>query len=553
MPTLNLLPAIDEILKAIRRKQSLDDVLHLIIKKACELAQATHGSLALVDSEAGRLTIANVFGSDWTMKKKLCQLEIGQGLTGKVASSGLPILCRDTSKDPDYFALFSYVRSELVVPVVVKDRVWGVINIDGATPNAFDDTTLALLVVFAELASAAITLQLEIADQDRLYRKLVQSEKLASLGEALAGIAHEINNPLTSILGYSSLLCHAPGLSERDQHAAGVISAEAQRAAGLIRGLLDFSRKETGARELVDAHTLVQKAANLKRYQLRQNNVKLLVSRPDEPCPVYVCSQQLTQVLHNLLTNAEQAMPKDRANGLIRIAIERQRGVVRIHVSDNGGGIPAAARERIFDPFFTTKPPGEGTGLGLSICHTIMASHEGSIQVTDTSASGTTFTLELPPADVGSVIRPESTPPFRLADSAAEAGAPAGRVLIVDDEAHIAEAFSAFLTQKQIDVRCASGAHAALTLLEHEKFDLILSDVRMPGMDGLEFHETASRKHPRYKQRFIFMSGYLMHARVKTHLQSTGLPCLEKPFSFDELLRTITRHLATVNSLAKAS
>ncbi len=553
MPPLRLLPAIDEILKAIRRKQSLDDVLHLILGKACQLAQAAHGSFALVDHEARRLTLSNVFGSDWTTKKRLCQLEIGQGLTGKAAATGEPILCRDTHNDPNYFELFSYVRSELVVPVMVKDRVWGVINIDGPVPDAFDDSTLELLVVFAELASSAITFQLEVADQDRLYRKLVQSEKLASLGEALAGIAHEINNPLTSILGFSALLGQAPGLAPSEQRAANVIAAEAQRAAGLIRGLLDFSRKETGARELVDAHTLVQKAANLKRYQLRQSNVKLQVSRPEETCPVYVCSQQITQVLHNLITNAEQAMPKGRTNGQVRITLESNPATVRILVADNGAGIPEAVREKVFDPFFTTKAPGEGTGLGLSICHTIMAAHEGTIQLTDTSAGGTTFALELPRADPAALSRPESAPPFRRPEPGAAPAEAAARVLIVDDEAHIAEALSAFLAQQRYEVRTAPNAITALELLDREAFDLVLSDVRMPGMDGLEFHEAAGRRHRRYKQRFIFMSGYLMHARVKAHLAATGLPCIEKPFSFDELRRTIARHLEVVGPLARAS
>ena len=319
----------------------------------------------------------------------------------------------------------------------------------------------------------------------------------------------------------------------------------------MIRGLLDFSRKETGARELVDAHTLVQKAASLKRYQLRQSNVKLQVSRPDEACPVHVCAQQVTQVLHNVITNAEQAMPKGRTNGLIRITFERTPSVVRIFISDNGAGVPAAARERIFDPFFTTKAPGEGTGLGLSICHTIMAAHEGAIQLAESSPHGTTFLLELPPAQPVAAIRPESAPPFHLGGAVPGDGL-TGRILIVDDEPHIAEALSAFLTQQRFEVVSAPTATAALELLATEKFDIILSDVRMPGMDGLEFHEAAGRRHARYKQRFIFMSGYLMHERVKAHLAATGLPCLEKPFSFDELGRTITRHLATLESMVQA-
>lgn len=542
MIDLQLLPAIEEVLRAIRRKQSIDDVLHLILEKACHLAHADHGSFALVDHESRQLSISNVYGSDWTPEKRLCQLKIGQGLTGKVAARGRPLLCHDTHDDPEYYALFSYVRSELVVPVMVKDRVWGVINIDHATPEAFDINTLKLLTVFAELASSAINLQLEIADQERLYRKLVQSEKLASLGEALAGIAHEINNPLTSILGFSSLLSSAPGLSERDQRAAEVIASESQRAAGLIRGLLDFSRKNTGVRELTDAMTLVQKAVSLRRYQLDQDKVTLHINTPDTPCPVRVCSQQITQVLHNLITNAVQSLPDERTDGRLDIDIENHAGRVFIRVRDNGTGIPESARERIFDPFFTTKDPGQGTGLGLSICHTIMSAHNGAIYLTDTSPAGSIFTLELPPPDTVPMLA-GSTPPFRPATTATQGI----RILIVDDEAYISEAFAAFLSQHDIEVSRATSALVALGMLEDNIYDLVLSDVRMPGMDGLEFYEAAIRQNPRYNRRFIFMSGYLLQERIRTHLATTDLPCLEKPFSFNELLRTITRHPAVAD------
>ena len=169
---------------------------------------------------------------------------------------------------------------------------------------------------------------------------------------------------------------------------------------------------------------------------------------------MHVCAQQITQVLHNLITNAEQAMPKGRTNGLIRITFERNPTVVRILVSDNGAGVPPAARERIFDPFFTTKAPGEGTGLGLSISHTIMAAHEGAIQLAESSPNGTTFITRAArrPRRPALLFRPESAPPVPAAPRGRpDAPPPGGRILIVDDEPHIAEALSAFLTQQHFD------------------------------------------------------------------------------------------------------
>lgn len=534
----SLLPAIHDVLEAIRHLKRIDEVVDLILAKACALAQASHGSFVLVDHEARRLTISNVFGADWTLAKKLCQLPFGQGLTGKVAETGRPLLCRDTVVDPDYYALFDYVRSELVVPVNVNDKVWGLINIDCATPYAFDDATLQLLTVFSELAASAITLRLKMNDQDRLYKKLLQSEKMASLGEAIAGIAHEINNPLSAILGHAQLLGMNQDMAS-DLKSIDVITSESHRAAGLIRSLLDFSRKETGKREWVDLQLLVNEVVGLKKLQLRMSNIKLLVSHGEKPCPVLVCPQRIKQVLINLITNAEQATPKDRLGSTIHLTVERQDHVVQITVSDNGGGITPDARKFIFDPFFTTKAPGEGTGLGLSISYAIMAVHGGSINLTSSTPAGTTFTLEFPVTEMPPVV----------AEAAPGASAPEspptleGSILLVDDEPHILEALAAYLSVLKIPVQCAPCGPMALKRLKTHTFDLVVTDIRMPDMDGIQFYEAACRTDPRYEKRFVFMSGYLMRESVRTFLSTSSAPCLEKPFTFDELRRTLVPFL----------
>ncbi len=548
MANLNFLPAINEILCRIRRKESIDQVVDLILAKACEIAHARHGSFALVDYQARRLSISNVFGSDWTLEKKLCQLELGRGLTGHVAVTGVARLCRDTLNDPDYYPLFDYVRSELVVPVMVNDRVWGVINIDEEQPDAFDSSVFEMLIVFGELAAAAITLRLEMSDQERLYRKLLQSEKLASLGEALAGIAHEINNPLTSVLCHTSLLASEPGVDEGRRRTAEIVASEAQRAANLVRSLLEFSRKETGVRQTVDAHQMVQAVVDLKRYQFRMAGVRLIFARTTDSCLIQVCPQQIKQVLLNLFTNAEQALVNMSGTGVVRVSVERVGPHVRIVVADNGPGVPEECRALIFDPFFTTKAPGEGTGLGLSISHTIIEAHGGSLQLAEPKlASGAAFEIELPAAAPVPALLVE--PPAEWPNStlpATGSGGHSGRVLIVDDEPHIIEALCAYLARKQFEVRTAGGASAALDLLNREQFDVVLTDVRMPGMTGLDLHAAATRRQPRYQRRFVFMSGYLLRADVKAHLAATGLPCIEKPFSFDELQRELARHLHTL-------
>ncbi len=543
----SLLPALRDVLEPIRQRKRVDEVVRLILEKACSLARATHGCFVLVDHETRRLTIAQVFGADWTAEKRLCHLAIGQGLTGRVAATGQPLLCVDTEKDPNYYPLFDHVRSELIVPVVVKDRVWGLINIDGLTPNAFDETTLQLLTVFAELAAFAITLRLEMSEQDRLYKKLLQSEKLASLGEALAGIAHEINNPLTAILSYASLLeMQAHDAAERD--ALGIIVSESKRAATLIKGVLEFSRKETGQRELTDMNALVREVVALRQFQSKSPQVKLVVHPGSSRCQVMACPQQLKQVLLNLVANAEHAISPSAPDGTVTLSVSDHGAHVQVTVRDNGRGIPAEARKFIFDPFFTTKGPGEGTGLGLSIAYSIMEAHGGSIRLTSSTPAGTVFTLRLPL--VASEIHP---PRISLASASNTTPAPLrGRVLLVDDEPHILEPIAAYLNSLTIDVCQAHCGQSALKLLQARPVDVVISDIRMPGMDGLQLYAAARQLDPNYEHRFVFISGYLLRESTNSFLATTGLPYLEKPFSFDELRRVLAPFLRTAKPFPSA-
>ncbi len=522
-----LLPAIRHVLQSIRQKKAVDEIVGGVLQTACSLAKASHGSFVLVDHETRRLRIAQVFGADWTSDKQQCQLSFGEGLTGHVAATGEALLCQDTQLDPRYYPLFDYVRSELIVPVVVEDKVWGVINIDGPEPHAFDEITLQLLQLFAELTAFAITLRMELDEQDRLHSMLLQSEKLASLGEALAGIAHEINNPLTAILGFAELL--EPELPRAPQvDAVRVIKAESQRAAGLIRDVLAFSRKETGQRQQVDVAEIVDHAVALQKFQLQVRNVDVLVDRRAQALPVLVCPQQITQVLLNLIKNAVQAFAPGQKDPTITLSCARDGALARITVADNGPGIPPNLQRCIFDPFFTTKAPGEGTGLGLAIAHSILEAHGGRIRLANSSADGTEFVLELPIAE-------QPAPEAPVPDSAASPVASlAGRVLVVDDEPHILEPVVAHLKSLQLEVQQAQSAPAALDVLGAHVFDAVITDIRMPGMDGLEFYDTARRLHPRYEKRFVFMSG-LLRENIRTFFAESEMACLEKPFSLYEL------------------
>jgi signal transduction histidine kinase/CheY-like chemotaxis protein len=532
--------AIREVLTAIRHRKQVEEILEMVLSYASDLAKAAHGSIVTIDYNSHKLIITSIRGQDWTLEKQMCQLTLGEGLTGHVALTGRPYLCSDTRFDPNYYQLFDNVRCELIVPIIVENKVWGLINLDGSQPDSFDESTLSTVALLAELAAFTIKLRIDLTEQERLQRHLIQSEKLASLGETIAGIAHEINNPLTSILTNAQLLALRRG-GPSDETSINAIVLEAKRTADLVKNLLAFSRKESKRREVIGVNELVKQAINLKRYQLRVNNIQLIA----EPCeishPVLVTAQQMQQVLLNLLNNAEQALSKIDRKGVIRVEAGRRGDRVYITVSDNGDGIPAHVMPFIFDPFFTTKNLGEGTGLGLSIAHTLIENHGGTISARS-EPGHTVFSIELPLARSPQMVsdaretQPLPTPPPRRSKRL-------GRVLVVDDEVAIVEAISEFLDLQNISADKANDGHEALKLLGKNRYDAIISDIRMPGMDGTQLYERAAALQPAYRERFLFMSGDLVRENTQAFVSSVPCACLSKPFPLQVLFQHLKPHL----------
>jgi len=532
--------AIREVLTAIRQRKRVEEILEMVLSYCSETGNAVHGSIVTIDHNSQKLIITSVRGADWTLEKQMCQLGLGEGLTGHVALTGKPYLCSDTRTDPNYYPLFENVLSELVVPIIVEDKVWGLINLNGSEPDAFDESTLSTIALLAELASFAIKLRIDLTEQERLQRHLIQSEKLASLGETIAGIAHEINNPLTSILTNAQLLAlHRGGAA--DDASLNAIVLEAKRTADLVKNLLAFSRKESKKREVIGVNELVKQAVNLKRYQLRVNNVQLIAEPCDVSYPVVVTVQQMQQVLLNLLNNAEQAIGKTDHSGVIRVEGGRRGDMVFITVADNGNGIPAHILPFIFDPFFTTKNLGEGTGLGLSIAHTLIESHGGTISATS-EPGNTVFTIELPVArSPGMVSETKETQP--LPKPIHSKGKRRGRVLVVDDEVSIVDAICEFLDLQNITTDKANDGQEALALLGRNRYDAIISDIRMPGIDGPQLYEKVVAMNPAYSSRFLFMSGDLVRDSTQSFVSSLNCPCLAKPFPLQLLFQHLEPHL----------
>jgi two-component system NtrC family sensor kinase len=534
------------ILNAVKDRRLPSEVVGLVLEQSCLLANVVHGSFILIDHQNQSLIITSTYGPDWTPEKKECRLRIGQGVTGTVAATGYPYLCDNVASDASYVPLFQYVKSELAVPVIVREKVWGVINLDGMKVGCFSQDTVRLIVIFAEMVAFAFTLQEEFREQQRMQEELMQSQKLASLGKIIAGIAHEINNPLTTILGHASLLELNPEVPASPASIHAIIS-ESQRVADIVRTLLEFARKEVGAKQLLNVHDLIQQVSEIKKYQLHVNNIVIQIEGGGEYLPIEASSQQIRQVLLNLINNAEQAIPPNRP-GLIKVWVEHFQDSVMIKVRDNGKGIPEEVRSLIFDPFFTTKKVGQGTGLGLSMARSIMQSHGGRLYLESTTGEGTCFVMEFPLAQVGLEVSTNGSvvaDNHKLVPSAEQVSSKRilGTVLVVDDEEGILQFISRFLGAMRVKVVTATDGLSGLQKIETGTFDLVISDIKMPGLTGLEMYERAKAIHPRYKNAFIFMSGDFMSQSTRDFVEVTGCRFLEKPFAGKTLWELVSKLL----------
>ena len=368
-------------------------------------------------------------------------------------------------------------------------------------------------------------------------QRLVQSEKVATMGSLLAGVAHELNNPLAIVMGQAHLLrngAREPALIRR----AEKILAGADRCARIVRNFLALARQRPPERKAVALNSIVEEAIELLGYDLRTSNVEITLNLGDDVPVVWADGHQIHQVVVNLVVNAIQAMrPMETERRLAvttRVAGEPAR--IFIEVADSGPGIPADVQARIFEPFFTTKPQGEGTGLGLSLCRRTLEEHGGTITVQSAVGHGATFRLELPvvacPAPVAEDAASQSLPPV------------AGKaILIVDDEADIAATLAEALQGDGHQVGIADNGAMALEMLERRAYDLVLSDTKMPKLDGEHFYAEVERRFPQLRRRIVFVTGDILSREKRAFLERTGAPHLLKPFDLPEVRQLVHRML----------
>jgi two-component system NtrC family sensor kinase len=407
---------------------------------------------------------------------------------------------------------------------------------DGTTVNCEGEATL---VQWRQRPALQVNL-MDVSERKKVGEQLRRAEKLSALGQLIAGVAHELNNPLAVVSGYSQILAEMNGLDKEAVDNIQRIHHESERASRIVRDLLSFARPSEPQKKAVNINRLVASVletqeANLQAAGIQQDQhlaIDLSMTMADP--------SQIEQVLVNLVGNAIQVLSGRPDPRVLTIRTEESGNYIRIIVADNGPGIPREIIGQIFDPFFTTKPLGKGTGLGLTISNTIIQEHRGKILVENQLAGGAKFTVELPVVEC--TVTPTADPvPPEIKPPAAESAK--RTVLVVDDEPNVLALLKMVMTRNGYEVVTATNGQQALERIAARSYDVILSDMRMPGMDGRKFFETVKKHNPALAHRIVFVTGDTVSADTQAFFEETGNRWLGKPFNIAKVVDTVNEVL----------
>jgi len=416
---------------------------------------------------------------------------------------------------------------------------------DGVEVRA-GERVLLVTAIPTDDPGAGVLLFEDQTEKRRLQDQLLQSEKMSAIGQLIAGVAHDLNNPLASVVGFSDLLGEASDVPPRLAEPLAVIRQEAERASAIVRNLLSFARRQEGERQLQSIRPILESTHQLLRNQLLAGRIELTLEFEPGLPEVEVHANQIKQVFVNIINNGAQAIAgaRPQAGGRIQIVTQCQPDGISVSIADNGPGIPEALAQRVFEPFFSTKSEGAGTGLGLSICLGIVKEHGGSMSLDPGGAGsgrGATFTVELPAGERRglSPARPGAGEPEPSVTAVAAERPERLRVLVVDDEPHILHYMQATLESWGHEVVLARDGSQALKRALMQPFDLIICDLRMPRLGGREMFHTLARMHPTVADRIIFATGDTVRGDTLQFLEELGRPFLQKPFKLDALRRVL--------------
>jgi len=530
--------------EAVSRSLDFEEVLEKSLAALTEVTGHEIASFHLLSPDGHSLVLRGDRGLSPKLREVNMVLPFGEGLIGRAAAQGRTLIVGDVRASPDLLpAARAVVEAEgirgfISVPIRARDRILGTLSIGRQTPDTFSEEEVALLESAADQIGLALDnarlyseIRSQLEELRRTQTELIHAEKLAAVGELAAGVAHEINNPLTTILGEVQLLLLGH-LGKEIQERLQVVSEETLRAARIVQNLLLFAGRYTPQRSLCAVADQLRRVLDLKGYHLRTDDIRVETQFESVPA-VWADENQLQQVFLNLVQNAHQAMKTAHGRGTLVIRLRSLESGVRVEVLDNGPGISPGDLPRIFDPFFTTKPPGEGTGLGLSVSYRIVTEHGGRLWAENRPEGGAVFIVELPVGapspEQGS---PQSVPPRPM------------RILVAEDEAGVAGVLSGLLRRLGHEVEVARDGREALARVEASPYDLLIVDVKMPGMGGRQLWEALRDRRSPLVRRLVFMSGNARSPELVELVKEAGALTLPKPFTFENV-SALLRQVAT--------
>jgi PAS domain S-box-containing protein len=542
------LMVLNSIGQTLTESLDLTDSIHRTLRQMTELFSLDASSLYLLD-EAG-LTLRRVAAVGHRSEQArhippvTVQPELLQHIKAVhatfLSAQGLPIpmALREAQRKEG-------LHSAFVVILWSKDRVLGGLVVGSRAPREFSPADINLLIAVGSQISNAIDRSALYEETRQAYEnlrrtqeQLLHSEKMAAVGQLISGVAHELNNPLTAILGYSQLLLSSGQMPPQGMEYSDKLYKQAQRTHRIVQNLLSFARQHKPERVAVQLNQILEDTLALRDYDLRLSNIRVHYDlAPDLPMTA-ADPHQLQQVFLNLVNNAVDAILEHSSEGDLWVSTKAKDDRLIVEFKDNGPGVKDTSR--VFDPFYTTKPVGKGTGLGLSICYGIISEHGGSIGVSNVEPSGACFTIELP-------YQRAAAP-----DDATPAGgmiaARGGRILLIDHDESVLEAVEAILREGNHAVRTAAGFPEAQRLLGEQEFDAVVADAEVRAGAGVEsLQDWLIANRPALAGRLVWMSASATPVPAENHT-GNGLLVLQKPFKAADLLCAVETALGHVQA-----
>ena len=522
--------------------ESLDltDSLHRTLRQMAELFNLDATSLYLFEQDGTVVRRIVEVGHRSELSRHFPPVAVKPELMQHIKSVHATFLSVQGLSLPQIFR-DAQIQEEIVTAYIVvlwsKDRVIGGLVVASRTPREFSSADVNLLIAVGSQISNAIERSMLYEETRQAYEnlrrtqeQLLHSEKLAAVGQLISGVAHELNNPLTAILGYSQLLTSSGQMGQQGIEYADKLYKQAQRTHRIVQNLLSFARQHKPERMPVQINQALEETLALRDYDLRMHNIRVHLDLAEKLPVTSADPHQLQQVFLNMVNNAVDAILEHSTEGDLWVRTALDSGRICIEFTDSGPGVKDASR--VFDPFYTTKPVGKGTGLGLSICYGIITEHGGAIHVRNVPTRGASFTIELPHQVAASPI-------YSAAGQKAITGRD-GRILLVDRDESVLEAVGTILRARDHRVQTARNIREAQALLEKEDFDLVVADLHVSdGANGGGLSEWLAGHKPALNHRLIWMCAVAPSEDAGEHIAGKGRQILQKPFKANDLLAAV--------------